>query len=153
MDLKPEWEAWDRQGESVVFTNGCFDLLHWGHVAYLEEARCHGTYLVVGLNSDASVRHLKGPTRPVVTFEQRAFVLSGLRAVDLVVGFGEETPASLIENVQPDVLVKGGDWKVSEIVGADTVLARGGKVKSLKFVEGASSTGLIETVLGRQDGF
>lgn len=134
-------------GARVVFTNGCFDLLHPGHVAYLEAARQLGDALVVGLNSDASVRRLKGPTRPILTEEERATVLAGLRSVDYVVVFDEETPLRLIEAIVPDVLVKGGDWPVEAIVGAEVVLAAGGRVLSLPFVEGKSTTGIVERIL------
>lgn len=134
-------------GGRIVFTNGCFDLLHPGHVTYLEAARQLGDALVVGLNSDASVRRLKGPTRPILTEEERATVVAGLRSVDYVVVFNEETPLHLIEAVVPDVLVKGGDWPVEAIVGADVVLAAGGRVLSLPFVEGKSTTGIVERIV------
>jgi rfaE bifunctional protein nucleotidyltransferase chain/domain len=130
-----------------VFTNGCFDLLHPGHVTYLEAARELGDALVVGLNSDASVRRLKGPARPILTEQERATVLSGLRSVDYVVVFDEDTPLALIRRIVPDVLVKGGDWPVEAIVGADVVLAAGGRVSSLPFVEGKSTTGIVERIL------
>ena len=145
-DLVRELSARRGRGEKVVFTNGCFDLLHPGHVTYLEAARALGDLLVVGLNSDASVRRLKGPARPILTEDERATVLAGLRSVDYVVIFGEETPRSLIEAVRPDVLVKGGDWPVESIVGADVVLAAGGRVLSLPFVEGKSTTGIVERI-------
>jgi D-beta-D-heptose 7-phosphate kinase/D-beta-D-heptose 1-phosphate adenosyltransferase len=140
------------RGEKVVFTNGCFDLLHPGHVTYLGAARALGDLLVVGLNSDASVRLLKGPTRPILNEEERATVLAGLRSVDYVVIFDEETPRSLIEALRPDVLVKGGDWAVESIVGADVVLAAGGRVLSLPFVEGKSTTGIVERIVGGRTG-
>lgn len=135
-----------RQGRKVVFTNGCFDLLHVGHVRYLQEARAQGDLLVVGLNSDASVRRLKGPERPVQVENDRAEVLAALGCVDFVVIFDEDTPYELIKAVQPDVLVKGGDWPVDKIVGSDIVLARGGEVKSLQFVNGKSTTSLVEKI-------
>jgi D-beta-D-heptose 7-phosphate kinase/D-beta-D-heptose 1-phosphate adenosyltransferase len=135
-------------GRRVVFTNGCFDLLHRGHVRYLETARRLGDFLVVAVNSDASVRRLeKGPGRPVVPEAERAEVLAALAAVDLVVIFAEPDPARVIRAIRPDVLVKGGDWPVDRIVGADFVLARGGTVRSLPYLPGASSTGLIERIL------
>lgn len=130
-----------------MFTNGCFDLLHPGHVTYLEAARDLGDALVVGLNSDASVQRLKGPTRPVLTQDERATVLAGLRSVDYVTIFEEDTPLRLIAALVPEVLVKGGDWPVDAIVGADVVLAAGGEVLSLPFVEGKSTTGIVERVL------
>ncbi|MCB5233991.1 MAG: D-glycero-beta-D-manno-heptose 1-phosphate adenylyltransferase [Candidatus Cloacimonetes bacterium] len=131
-------------GKSIVFTNGCFDILHAGHVAYLSQAKTLGDILVLGLNSDASVRRLKGASRPVNTQDNRALVLAGLSAVDYVCIFEEDTPYELIREVLPDVLVKGGDWAPSDIVGSDIVLARGGKVLSLDFVEGLSTTGIIQ---------
>jgi D-beta-D-heptose 7-phosphate kinase/D-beta-D-heptose 1-phosphate adenosyltransferase len=136
-------------GRRVVFTNGCFDLLHRGHTRYLERARSLGDVLVVAINGDASVRALKGPDRPVVTAEQRAEVLAALAVVDYVVIFDELDPARVIRAVRPDVLVKGGDWKVSQIVGADFVQSRGGTVRSLPYVEGASTSALIGRVLGQ----
>jgi D-beta-D-heptose 7-phosphate kinase/D-beta-D-heptose 1-phosphate adenosyltransferase len=127
----------------VVFTNGCFDLLHRGHTRYLERARALGHLLVVGINSDRSIRRLKGPGRPVVPARQRAEVLASLAAVDLVVVFREIDPGRIIQAVRPDVLVKGGDWPVDEIVGADFVHSIGGTVRSLPYVPGASTTALI----------
>jgi D-beta-D-heptose 7-phosphate kinase/D-beta-D-heptose 1-phosphate adenosyltransferase len=138
-----------RAGERVVFTNGCFDLLHPGHVTYLEAARDLGDLLVVGLNSDESVRRLKGPARPILPQDDRAAVLAGLRSVDYVVVFGEDTPLALIEALLPDVLVKGGDWAVDRIVGREVVEAAGGRVAALPFVEGSSTTGIVERVLER----
>jgi D-glycero-beta-D-manno-heptose 1-phosphate adenylyltransferase len=131
------------EGKKLVFTNGCFDILHAGHVTYLTQARALGDILILGLNSDLSVKRLKGDNRPVNAEMQRALVLAGLSAVDYICIFAEDTPYELIKKVQPDVLVKGGDWQVSEIVGSDLVLANGGLVKSLSFVEGLSSTNII----------
>ncbi len=133
--------------EKVVFTNGCFDILHFGHVAYLQEAASLGDRLVVGLNSDASVKRLKGDNRPINSQDERKAVLEALSCVDEVVVFDEDTPIELIKKVKPDVLVKGGDWSPEQIVGSDFVLARGGEVRSLKFVDGFSSTGVIEKIL------
>lgn len=131
----------------VVFTNGCFDLLHAGHVAYLQEAASLGDFLIVGLNSDESVRRLKGDLRPINPQNERKAVLEGLACVDKVVIFEEDTPLQLIEQIKPDVLVKGGDWSPEQIVGSDFVLARGGQVRSLRFVQGLSSTNMIEKIL------
>lgn len=131
-------------GERVVMTNGCFDLLHPGHIEYLEAARELGDWLVVAVNDDASVTRLKGPTRPINPVEHRMRVLVGLAAVDWVVPFGEDTPARLIRVLKPDVLVKGGDYNVLEIAGADDVLAAGGEVRVLDFVDGYSTTDMIE---------
>lgn len=133
-------------GGKIVFTNGCFDIIHAGHVQYLEQAKALGDNLIVGLNSDASVKRLKGETRPVNGQQNRAIVLAALSSVDYVIVFDEETPYELIKAIQPDVLVKGGDWTEDRIVGADIVQAKGGKVISLPFVEGQSTTRIIETM-------
>jgi D-beta-D-heptose 7-phosphate kinase/D-beta-D-heptose 1-phosphate adenosyltransferase len=138
-----------RAGRRIVFTNGCFDILHRGHIRYLERARALGDVLVVAVNSDASVRTLKGPSRPVVAAEQRAEVLAALAAVDFVVVFDELDPARVIRAVRPDVLVKGGDWSVDQIVGADFVRSTGGAVYSLPYVEGESTSGLITRILAQ----
>jgi rfaE bifunctional protein nucleotidyltransferase chain/domain len=132
--------------KKVVFTNGCFDILHMGHVTYLEKARKLGDWLVVGVNSDASVRRLKGPSRPVNSQKDRARVLSSLRCVDRVVVFHEDTPEKLIRKIRPDVLVKGGDWKKQNVVGAGFVESYGGKVRLIKFVKGFSTTGLLSKI-------
>jgi D-beta-D-heptose 7-phosphate kinase/D-beta-D-heptose 1-phosphate adenosyltransferase len=137
-------ELASHRNQKIIFTNGCFDLLHVGHVRYLQEARAQGDLLVVGVNSDASVKRLKGPTRPIQVENDRAEILAALRAVDYVVIFEEDTPAQLIEQVRPNVLVKGGDWKPEQIVGSSFVLSYGGEVKSLQFVEGRSTTKIIE---------
>lgn len=131
----------------IVFTNGCFDILHPGHVDLLQRARSLGDVLVLGLNSDDSVRRQgKGKDRPFNPYEARAFVLAHLASVDFVVSFDEDTPQKLIECIQPDVLVKGGDWSEERIVGADMVKARGGQVFSLPLIEGFSTTGLAERI-------
>jgi D-beta-D-heptose 7-phosphate kinase/D-beta-D-heptose 1-phosphate adenosyltransferase len=131
---------------TIVFTNGCFDLLHRGHVEYLAAARQLGDVLVVGLNSDASVRRLKGPDRPINPEGDRAAVLDALRAVDFVTIFEEDTPAALIEAVQPDVLVKGADYTEDRIVGADIVRRRGGRVVIVPLLGGRSTSGLIARI-------
>ena len=133
-------------GKKVVFTNGCFDILHRGHVTYLNEAKSLGDILVIGLNSDASVKRLKGESRPVNDEQDRKFVLENLKAVDYVFIFEEDTPYNLISSLKPNCLVKGGDWKVEQIVGSDIVLATGGEVKSLNFVDGFSTTSTIEAI-------
>ncbi len=140
--------AWRRQGERVVFTNGCFDLLHVGHIALLHQAAGLGARLVVGLNSDASVRRLKGETRPILPEAERAALLAALECVDMVVLFGQDTPRELIAELQPDVLVKGGDYTVETVVGHDLVLARGGEVCIVPLVDGKSTTCLIERIKG-----
>lgn len=136
--------AKERQGRKIVFTNGCFDILHVGHVRYLQEARAQGDLLVLGLNTDASVRKLKGPDRPLQNEAARAEILAALACVDFVTLFDEETPESLIHAVRPDVLVKGGDYTIDKIVGAPFVMSYGGVVKSLQFVEGHSTTSIIQ---------
>ena len=135
-----------RAGRKVVFTNGCFDILHVGHVRYLQEARALGDLLVVGLNSDSSVRKLKGPKRPVNSELARAEVMAALGCVDFVAIFSEDTPLKLIEKVRPEILVKGGDWKIEDIVGGPFVKSYGGDVRSLKFVDGFSTTSTIEKI-------
>lgn len=136
-------KQWQQQGQSVVFTNGCFDLLHPGHVTYLEGARALGDILMIGLNSDDSIRRLKGDSRPVNSLADRAHMLAGLRSVDLVVPFSEDTPIKLISALLPDILVKGGDYKADEIVGAREVREAGGQVVVVPFLDGHSSTSLI----------
>lgn len=135
-----------RRPPRVVFTNGCFDILHVGHARYLKDARALGDILVVGVNSDASVKRLKGPERPIQCEADRSELLAALGCVDYVVLFTEDTPARLVEEVAPDVLVKGGDWPVEKIEGHKFVLARGGEVKSLAFHPGHSTTSLIERI-------
>ncbi|HEX7672801.1 MAG TPA: D-glycero-beta-D-manno-heptose 1-phosphate adenylyltransferase [Bdellovibrio sp.] len=132
------------QGKKIVFTNGVFDLLHIGHVRYLQEARSLGDALVIGVNADASVKRLKGPTRPIQNENDRAEILAALACVDFTVIFTEDTPENLIHKVKPDILVKGGDWKIETIVGAPFVMSYGGKVMSLQFVDGKSTTKIIE---------
>jgi len=135
-----------RRGLRIVFTNGCFDILHAGHVTYLSQARSLGDCLILGLNADASVARLKGPDRPVNDQASRATVLAGLESIDYICIFEEDTPYNLIARVRPDILVKGGDWRVEDIVGADIVQAGGGRVLSLPFKDGHSTTSLIETL-------
>lgn len=132
-----------KSGKKIVFTNGCFDLLHIGHVRYLEQAKSLGDILIVGINTDASVQVLKGPTRPIQNENDRAEILASLKSVDHTVLFGEQTPINLIKSVKPDILVKGGDWKKEQIVGWDFVESYGGEVKSLQFVDGKSTTNII----------
>ncbi|MCS7152737.1 MAG: D-glycero-beta-D-manno-heptose 1-phosphate adenylyltransferase [Bacteroidia bacterium] len=139
------WVAyWRFLEQRIVFTNGCFDLLHLGHITYLEEAAKLGDVLVVGLNSDESVRRLKGPSRPLQPQEARARILAALEFVEAVIIFEEDTPLRLIEKIAPDVLVKGGDYTIDKVVGADFVRSRGGEVVILPFVQGYSTTALIE---------
>ena len=142
--LKDVLNEYKKQNKKIVFTNGCFDLLHIGHVQYLEEARGLGDVLIVGVNTDESVKKLKGPTRPIQSENDRASILAALKSVDHTILFGEETPLELIQQINPSVLVKGGDWKIDQIVGSDFVLKNGGAVHSLQFVNGKSTTSLIE---------
>jgi D-glycero-beta-D-manno-heptose 1-phosphate adenylyltransferase len=142
--LQTVLDGYRAQNKKIVFTNGCFDLLHIGHVRYLEQAKSLGDILIVGINSDASVKQLKGPTRPIQNESDRAEILASLKAVDHTVIFTEETPLRLIQEVKPNLLVKGGDWKIPQIVGSDFVLANGGEVKSLQFIDGRSTTSIIE---------
>lgn len=138
---------WRSMGERIVFTNGCFDLLHYGHLHYLAEARDLGHRLVIGVNADASVSRLKGPHRPIKDEQTRSLLLAAFECVDAVTIFEEETPLELIKTILPDVLVKGGDWKPEQIVGSDVVQANGGEVHSLPFVEGHSTTDLEAKIL------
>jgi rfaE bifunctional protein nucleotidyltransferase chain/domain len=131
------------KGKKIVFTNGCLDIIHVGHVKYLASAKRLGDILVMGLNSDKSVRKLKGPSRPINAEKDRATVLAALESVDFVTAFGEDTPEKLIKMLRPDILVKGGDWKIKDIVGGDFVKSRGGKVISIPFVKGRSTSSVI----------
>jgi rfaE bifunctional protein nucleotidyltransferase chain/domain len=141
--LKRHINRWRQKGTAIAFTNGCFDILHYGHVQYLEKAKKEDRVLVVGLNSDASVRRIKGPGRPVNPQDLRAGVLAALACVDYVILFEEDTPCRLIRDVQPDILIKGADWKGKEIVGRDIVKARGGKIELISYIKGLSTTRTI----------
>ena len=142
--------GWKDNGRRVVFTNGCFDLLHPGHIRLLEQARALGDVLVVGLNSDRGVRELKGPGRPLVPARERAEVLAALEAVEAVVIFEEPTPRELVAALRPDVLVKGGDWGPEEIVGREEVEAAGGRVERIPLLEGYSTSALIAKIVGEK---
>ena len=139
-------EEWKKQGESVVFTNGCFDILHLGHVDYLEKAKNAGQKMIVGLNTDQSVKKLKGPQRPINNQYARSRILASLAFVDLVILFDEDTPLELIQSLLPDVLIKGNDYTVDTIVGAKEVLANGGEVKTIELVPNYSTTELIKKI-------
>ena len=132
--------------KKIVFTNGCFDLLHVGHIRYLSQAKKLGDFLIIGLNSDRSVKKLKGKDRPINSFEDRATLLSALNSVDLVIKFEEQTPENLIKDIVPDVLVKGGDYNIEDIVGYQIVIQNGGQVKTLSFYDGYSSTNYIDKI-------
>ena len=148
-DLLKAVEDLRNDGKRIVFTNGCFDILHVGHVRYLTAARSEGDVLVVGLNSDASVKSIKPENRPVVTQEQRAEVLAGLAVVDFITIFDESDPLALISALKPDILVKGADWEEKEIVGADVVKAHGGKVIRVEMVPGISTSRIIRRIIKR----
>ena len=139
-----------KKGKKIVFTNGCFDILHYGHVKYLQEAKNRGDILVVAVNSDSSVKKLKGRSRPVVGQKNRMRVLAALESVDFVTLFGEDTPLKLIKLLKPDVLVKGGDWDKEDIVGGRLVESWGGKVISLPYVKNQSTTNIIDKIGKRQ---
>ncbi len=142
--LKALIRKFKKQRKKIVFTNGCFDILHAGHVSYLTQAKRFGDILVLGLNSDASVRKIKGPSRPLNSEKDRAAVLAGLEAIDLIVIFNEPTPASLIRALEPDVLVKGSDWKLQDIAGAKEVILAGGKVRRIPLVKGRSTSNILK---------
>jgi D-beta-D-heptose 7-phosphate kinase/D-beta-D-heptose 1-phosphate adenosyltransferase len=146
-NLVAKRRALRRQGKKVVFTNGTFDILHRGHVEYLQAARKMGDVLIVGLNTDASIRRIKGKNRPINVNRDRATVLAALGCVDFVCMFGEDTPYKVIAALVPDILVKGADWKIGEIVGKDVVEAHGGSVKTIRLTQGRSTTNTIERVL------
>ncbi|MCX7909301.1 MAG: D-glycero-beta-D-manno-heptose 1-phosphate adenylyltransferase [Ignavibacteria bacterium] len=135
------------KGKKIVFTNGCFDIIHIGHINYLNEAKKFGDILIVGLNSDDSVKRLKGQNRPINTQDDRAGILDALKPVDYVVVFDEDTPLELIMEVKPDVLVKGADYRIEDIVGGDFVVRNGGKVVTIPFVEGKSTSSLIQKII------
>ena len=146
-ELRPLLAILRAAGKKIVFTNGCFDLIHTGHTRYLAIARSFGDLLVVALNSDSSVKTIKGEKRPINKAEDRAETLAALESVDFVTIFSEPDPYKVISALQPDVLVKGGDWPIEKIIGRDVVEARGGKVVNVPFVEGQSTTGIIEKIV------
>ena len=135
--------------KKIVFTNGCFDLLHVGHIRYLAQAKKLGDFLIIGLNSDSSVKELKGEDRPINSFEDRATLLSAIESVDSVIMFEEQTPENLIKDIVPDILVKGGDYNIEDIVGYQTLMQNGGQVKTLSFYDGYSSTNYINKIKKR----
>ncbi|MDL1955785.1 MAG: D-glycero-beta-D-manno-heptose 1-phosphate adenylyltransferase [Candidatus Desulfofervidus auxilii] len=147
--LKEEVKKWQTSGLKVVFTNGCFDLLHIGHIRYLQAAKNYGDKLIVAINSDRSVREIKGERRPIISENERAEIVAALACVDRVVIFDEPTPLSLINFLQPDVLVKGTDWPEEKIVGREVVLDKGGKIIRIPIVEGISTTEIIKKILKR----
>lgn len=134
------------KGKKIVFTNGCFDLLHYGHTKYLEDAKRKGDVLVVAINSDSSIKRIKGDKRPIINKQDRMKIVSALESVDYVVSFNEDTPIRVIESLKPDILVKGADWNEKDIVGRDFVLSYGGRVSTIKLVKGRSTSNLIRKV-------
>jgi rfaE bifunctional protein nucleotidyltransferase chain/domain len=144
LQLRTQWKFF---GRKVVFTNGCFDILHRGHVDYLAKAKSLGDILVVGLNDDRSVLRLKGPQRPIIDQDDRANILAGLKSVDYVVMFSEDTPYELIKAIVPDVLVKGADWSVDNVVGKDIVESAGGSVQAIEFLPNRSTSRIIEKIV------
>lgn len=142
-EIRAEWKS---NNETVVFTNGCFDIVHLGHVDYLEQARNEGSKMILGLNTDASVKRLKGEERPINNEYARARLLAAFEFIDMIILFGEETPINLITDLMPDVLVKGADYTIDNIVGAKEVLAHGGDVKTINLVEGFSTSSIIEKI-------
>ena len=146
-EIKKECDRLRKSGKSIVFTNGCFDIIHPGHTRYLREARKLGDHLIVAVNSDRSVRAIKGPKRPVLPEQARTELVAAIGWVDSVLIFDEDTPIKVIQYLLPDILVKGGDWSEEEIVGADVVEEAGGEVKSIPFAPGFSTTGVIEKII------
>ena len=145
-ELKKKLLRLKAQGKTIVFTNGCFDLLHYGHVKYLEEAKGKGDYLVVAINSDASIRKIKGKRRPIVAEKDRLRIIAALESVDYVLLFNAETPLKIIKSLKPDILIKGRDWNKNNIIGSDNVLSCGGKVLTIKLAKGRSTTNLIRKI-------
>ncbi len=135
-----------KEGKKIVFTNGCFDILHLGHIRYLSEAKKLGDFLIVAINSDSSVRRIKGNKRPIIDEKARAEIIAALEFVDMVIIFSEDTPYNIIKRLKPDILVKGGDWKEDEIVGADIVKKSGGKVLTIPYITGYSTTSIVEKI-------
>jgi len=135
------------ENKVIVFTNGCFDILHSGHIKYLYDAKKLGDILIVGLNSDSSIKRIKGEKRPIINQEERAYIISALEMIDFIVIFDDDTPYELIKRIKPNILVKGGDWDIEKIVGKDIVESYGGKVLNIPFVEGKSTSNIIQRIL------
>ncbi len=144
--LKRKIALMRREGKQIVFTNGCFDILHFGHASYLQTAKKKNRFLVIGLNSDRSIKRIKGPTRPIVPQQQRALLLASLECVDYITIFNEETPEKLIAYLKPDVLIKGADWKGKRIAGQDFIESVGGRVEYIDYIRGFSTTTMIERI-------
>ncbi len=148
-EMKEIRQQFKDQNKRVVFTNGCFDIIHAGHIDYLSKAKALGDVMIVGLNSNASVMRIKGSKRPILKAAERSFILSNLKPVDYVVLFDEDTPKLLIEELLPDILVKGADWEIGNIVGKDVVIANGGEVKTIEFVNDQSTSKIIKIIVER----
>ncbi|RKY99252.1 MAG: D-glycero-beta-D-manno-heptose 1-phosphate adenylyltransferase [Ignavibacteriae bacterium] len=148
-EIKLIRSALKADNKKVVFTNGCFDLIHAGHIDYLNKAKALGDILIVGLNTDNSVKRIKGDKRPIINEDERAEIISNLKPVDYIIFFDEETPSELINELVPDILIKGADWKIDEIVGGETVLANGGEVKTIKFVNDQSTSKIIDLIISK----
>jgi len=148
-EIKSIRAALKADNKKVVFTNGCFDIIHAGHIDYLNKAKALGDILIVGLNTDDSVKKIKGDKRPILNQDERAEIISTLKPVDYVVLFDEDTPAELINELVPDILIKGADWKIDEIVGGEKVLANGGEVKTIEFVNDQSTSKIIDLITSR----
>lgn len=148
-EMKEIRQQLKNQNKKVVFTNGCFDLIHAGHINYLSKAKALGDVMIVGLNSDASVKRIKGSKRPILNETERSFIISNLKPVDYVTLFDEDTPKLLIEELLPDILVKGADWEIKNIVGKDVVIANGGEVKTIEFVNDQSTSNIIQLIADR----
>lgn len=146
-DLGSKVNAIRKTGKRIVFTNGCFDLIHAGHVIYLKEAKKQGDILILGLNSDSSIKRIKGSKRPILDQESRAIIMDSFDFVDYIIFFNEDTPCNLIKKIRPDFLVKGGDWSSNTIVGADFVKSYNGVVKSIRYIPGNSTTGIIDKII------
>jgi len=148
-EIKLIRSALKAESKKVVFTNGCFDIMHAGHIDYLNKAKALGDVLIVGLNTDDSVKRIKGDKRPIINEDERAEIISNIKPVDYVVFFDEDTPDELINELVPDILIKGADWNINEIVGRKTVLANGGEVKTIEFVNDQSTSKIIELITNR----
>jgi len=149
MEMKEIRQQLKDQNKKVVFTNGCFDLIHAGHIDYLSKAKALGDIMIVGLNTDASVKRIKGNKRPILNEAERSFIISNIKPVDYVVLFDEDTPKLLIEELLPDILVKGADWEIENIVGKEVVVANGGEVKTIQFVNDQSTSNIIKIIVDK----
>lgn len=150
-ELEKQVKQWSKENKKIVFTNGCFDIIHQGHIDYLAKARDLGDKLIIGLNTDLSVSSIKGPTRPIQDEKSRAIILASMQFVDAIVYFSDPTPYELIKTLQPDILVKGADYKPQDIVGYDIVKAKGGEIITLTYLEGYSTTNIIKKIYSEKE--